>query len=61
MRQAQIDEGLARIEEVRKNPELAEEAQPGFGKTLVGQKKQKQKEQKLEKQFEDIFLVPEKP
>ena len=41
MRQAQIDEGLARIEEVRKHPELAEEAQIGFGKTLVGQQKQK--------------------
>ena len=39
-KQAQIEEGLARIEEVRKKPELADEAQAGFSKTLVGQQKQ---------------------
>ena len=35
MRQAQIAEGLAKIEEVRKNPEAVEEMQNTCGKTLV--------------------------
>ena len=56
MRQAQIAEGLAKIEEVRKNPDAAEAMQNTTGKTLVEQKKQKDRNKKLHEKFEMEFL-----
>ena len=61
MRQAQIAEGLAKIEEVRKNPDAAEEMQNTCGKTLVEQKKQKERDIKLKEKFEKEFLKPNPP
>ena len=66
MRQAQISEGLAKIDEIRKKQredpnsiELEQEA--CGGKSLVMQQRQKARNRKLEEQFEAEFVIPQKP
>lgn len=65
MKKAQVREGLAKIEQLRKaqreNPGCVElDEQAVGGKTLVLQQKTKERNKRLEAEFEKQFIVPDR-